>query len=80
VRSVALCIVGLALLPACVENPFETIEAPCEERGGWYADTDGDGVGDPGSDLWVTCDDPGEGWTDVPPPHTDDTDTDDTDG
>jgi hypothetical protein len=70
------CIAGG--LSGCIEDPFALPPASCEDRRGFYADTDDDGIGDPGGEVWVTCEDPGEGWTDVPPPgqDTDDTDTD----
>ena len=75
----------LLLLGACLDNPLDRPEPPCDDRGAWWSDTDSDGVGDPGAEVWVTCEDPGAGWTDVPPaddtdaPDTDDTDAGDTD-
>ena len=59
---------GLALvcLVGCeIEGPFSQPEAPCETRSAWWPDADGDGEAD-SDEVYVTCDDPGDGWTDSP--------------
>jgi hypothetical protein len=72
--------VWLVLLAGC--NLLRTLkgadayEDPCDQRAAFWADTDGDGVGDTGS-VYIGCERP-DGYVDVPPP-TPDTDTDDTD-
>lgn len=62
---------------SCIPAPFERPDEGCDERGTWWTDTDGDGLGDAAGDVRIGCEDPGDGWTDVPP--VEDTDTDDTD-
>ena len=70
----------LALGACDIDNPFETVEPPCEAREAWYEDADGDGIGDDGAEVWIACEPPGDGWTLEPPPADTDTDTDsDTD-
>lgn len=52
----------LFALSSCdVGNPIRRDEAPCDERTPWYPID--------GSDqIYVSCEDPGEGWTREPPP------------
>jgi hypothetical protein len=60
-----LCL-ALAPLAGCeLDTPFNTPEPPCDERAAWWPDVDGDGAAD-SDEVWVTCEDPGEGWTDEP--------------
>lgn len=64
----APAVLGLALvaLAGCeIEGPFNTPDPPCDERSAWWPDEDGDGEPDT-DEVYVTCDDPGEGWTDTP--------------
>ncbi len=56
----------LVLLLGCsaYEKLFELLEdppaPPCEERGAWWEDLDGDGVGG-SAEVWVSCEQPA-GW------------------
>ena len=36
---------------------------PCDRRGAWWEDADGDGAGNPAS-VWITCTSP-EGWVET---------------
>lgn len=55
---------------------FRPVPLPCD-RGAWYPDPDGDGLGDP-TRVYIGCEQP-EGWVDTPE-DTDDTDPFDSDG
>ena len=64
----------LMLLLACdIDTPFDVAVAPCDARRVWYPDADGDGLGEDG-EIYVSCKDPGQGWTETPPPSDTDTD------
>ena len=61
----SLFVMTVALVGCELDGPFSEPTAPCYERSEWWPDQDGDG--EPDSDqVYVTCDDPGEGWTDTP--------------
>ncbi|MFN7147359.1 MAG: hypothetical protein ACK4YP_26560 [Myxococcota bacterium] len=59
----------LVLLLGCsvYEKLFDLLEEPpvppCDTRGAWWEDGDGDGHGNP-ADVWVSCEQPA-GWVDV---------------
>ena len=74
-------LVLIVLLGACslLQDDNPPTEADCVARGTFYPDTDGDGIGEPGT-VYVGCDPP-EGYVDIPPSPTlpGDTDPPDTD-
>jgi hypothetical protein len=59
----------LVLLLGCsvYEELFELLEEdpvpPCDARGAWWEDADGDGVGSD-AEVWVSCDAPA-GWVEI---------------
>jgi len=70
VTRVLIILLGCAAVACDGESPFATPQAPCESRTAWWPDEDGDGEAEPGEVL-ISCEDPGDGWVDEPPPDTD---------